>query len=1045
MNVTTTSKKTTTKKTSATTTLKPSVTTTVKRNVTTTTPSPANIPKFFVCRDTNSSAATGILLPYRNTTSGKTKNCKFSIVAPPDQQIQITCSTINIIDYPSYFRIAEYADYGSEVIVNRDYFSINNSLSVTASFDYPDWFECKWTTLPKDNTTNFKLCRHAEAKTTNGIIQPLGGDTTPDRICSITIVAPSDYQIEFSCSSLNFSGYLLIENVLDGSANSAKGGNLKYNSRSTYVEVLGRKYYSINNRMTVKSSFGYQARFNCSYRAIPKEITTESKFCRHAEATAANGTISPIAGDTRYVRNCAFHIKAAPYQQIRIICSAILLTVSDSYLSIYGINEDTVGNGRLPVVNRTYYSTSYNDVTLKSYFGKNDWISCQWTTTTRENTTSLQICRDSLIGSPGMTNGTIEPLAQMNTVEQRSCLATISAPDGYQIQLSCSAVNMSSDSYFRILGTIDEETHPSQELNRVYTSSLSNKIMIYSVFSQSDWFYCKWNIALREIPQNSKLCLHAESTVANGTITPLAGNTGPMRECPFVIKGLPDQMLQISCSTLNFSTPDGYLKISGIIDYPFSEDYAIVNRMYTAITNNEINIYSIVGNEDWIECKWTTTPMKNTTDFKLCRDEVATSSSGTIQPLVGDTGPKRDCYFSIQTTSSDQQIQMSCSAIKFNSSDSYLYIDGAVDYPLKLVLNRIYSSSYEISFDSGMARGDWIDCKWNKTTVKNTTDYKFCRDSAARTANGTIQPLTGDPGPLRECLFSIYAFPSQQIRISCSTLNLTSPGSYFTISGIIGTANPLLLNRVYYSSYLNQIELQSGINKGNWIDCKWTTTPVEITLNSKLCRHQRATTPNGTITPLGMTLGEPKRECDFTIKANLDQQIQFYCSAVRLSSGSYLNLYGMIGQSETDSAVTLNRVYYSTRSNDLRLSSKIGSSDTFNCTWATIPLEITSQFKLCRHAEATAANGTITPITGDKRSCFFLIKAYPNQKIQISCSVLKLTSTGSYLSIKGLVKGANPPVLNQVYTSTVSNDITLSSSFDKFDKFNCSWTITTRY
>jgi hypothetical protein len=28
--------------------------------------------------------------------------------------------------------------------------------------------------------------------------------------------------------------------------------------------------------------------------------------------------------------------------------------------------------------------------------------------------------------------------------------------------------------------------------------------MIYSVFSQSDWFYCKWNIALREIPQNSK-------------------------------------------------------------------------------------------------------------------------------------------------------------------------------------------------------------------------------------------------------------------------------------------------------------------------------------------------------------------------------------------------------------------------------------------------------------------------------------------------------------------------------------------------------------
>jgi hypothetical protein len=65
-------------------------------------------------------------------------------------------------------------------------------------------------------------------------------------------------------------------------------------------------------------------------------------------------------------------------------------------------------------------------------------------------------------------------------------------------------------------------------------------------------------------------------------------------------------------------------------------------------------------------------------------------------------------------------------------------------------------------------------------------------------------------------------------------------------------------------------------------------------------------------------------------------------------AGLYLlpvQLYGMIGQSETDSAVTLNRVYYSTPSNDLRLSSKVGSSDTFNCTWATIPLEITSQFQ----------------------------------------------------------------------------------------------------
>jgi hypothetical protein len=136
-----------------------------------------------VCRDTNSSAATGILLPYRNITSDEAINCAFFIVAPPGQQIKITCSTINIIGDSGYFRVSflinvfvteiemtlHYnwpfvlnvkiggsVEYGYEVVVNRDYYSKDNSLSVTASFDYPDWFEFKWTTLPKDNTTNFK-------------------------------------------------------------------------------------------------------------------------------------------------------------------------------------------------------------------------------------------------------------------------------------------------------------------------------------------------------------------------------------------------------------------------------------------------------------------------------------------------------------------------------------------------------------------------------------------------------------------------------------------------------------------------------------------------------------------------------------------------------------------------------------------------------------------------------------------------------------------------------------------------------------------------
>jgi hypothetical protein len=64
--------------------------------------------------------------------------------------------------------------------------------------------------------------------------------------------------------------------------------------------------------------------------------------CRHAEATAANGTISPLVGENRDIKNCVFHIKAAPYQQIRIVCSVILLTTPGSYLSVSSLIKDNL-------------------------------------------------------------------------------------------------------------------------------------------------------------------------------------------------------------------------------------------------------------------------------------------------------------------------------------------------------------------------------------------------------------------------------------------------------------------------------------------------------------------------------------------------------------------------------------------------------------------------------------------------------------------------------------------------------------------------------
>jgi hypothetical protein len=56
------------------------------------------------------------------------------------------------------------------------------------------------------------------------------------------------------------------------------------------------------------------------------------------------------------------------------------------------------------------------------------------------------------------------------------------------------------------------------------------------------------------------------------------------------------------------------LQISGTVEFFYND--VIVNRVYTASKDNEIIITSNVGNGDWIECNWTTTQRKNTTDFK---------------------------------------------------------------------------------------------------------------------------------------------------------------------------------------------------------------------------------------------------------------------------------------------------------------------------------------------------------------------------------------------------------------------------------------------
>jgi hypothetical protein len=61
--------------------------------------------------------------------------------------------------------------------------------------------------------------------------------------------------------------------------------------------------------------------------------------------------------------------------------------------------------------------------------------------------------------------------------------------------------------------------------------------------------------------------------------------------------------------------------MTGVIDYGYNFNYdddlqLLVNRVYTATAKNEITLDTLINYGNWIECQWTTTPRKNTTDFK---------------------------------------------------------------------------------------------------------------------------------------------------------------------------------------------------------------------------------------------------------------------------------------------------------------------------------------------------------------------------------------------------------------------------------------------
>nr|CAH0100528.1 unnamed protein product [Daphnia galeata] len=335
-----------------------------------------------LCRDKNSTAPIGNIQPYNNATAEVEYQCDFSIIAPIDQRIEISCSAVNWTNFASSLRLDGVIDIGVwRPIANRVYISVSNQINLISRLRKTDGFDCKWTVIP---STSLKLCRDWSSTATNGVIQPfLDNINGESRYCYFNLIAPLDHQIQLSCSALNLinpSSFLRLEYIVDV--------NMK-------KPALNRIYTSTDRALRLESRVDNSDWFHCNWTIRPKIKTTEFKLCRDGEARQIlNGTIRPLmatdAGSTGESRFCSFKIYAPENQSIRMSCSSMNFTSSgNDNINVQYSNstykflrlEDTVDvNVSPPVLNRVYTSIQ-SQMTLYSRVGVADWFVCKWTTT----------------------------------------------------------------------------------------------------------------------------------------------------------------------------------------------------------------------------------------------------------------------------------------------------------------------------------------------------------------------------------------------------------------------------------------------------------------------------------------------------------------------------------------------------------------------------------------------------------------------------------------------------------------------------------------
>lgn len=422
-------------------------------------------------------------------------------------------------------------------------------------------------------------------------------------------------------------------------------------------------------------------------------------------------------GDGRY---CNFRISAPVDQFIQISCSFVNTSTSLSLQILNVLDVEAIP----PVFNRVYTSKTYY-LDVYSRLRKPDWFSCRWAMIPAPSSTKTdyKFCQH---GMATTANRTIRLIDGMTAGEWRYCFFYIVAPVDHQIQFSCPAVQLTTNtSTFTMSGAIEGEglylqgggSYLIPELGRLYLSK-SRNLYLQSRFNSTDRIDCNWT-SIRALPASTsqfKLCRHGEATSLNGTIQPLGNTTGAGQtmECMFSVIAPLDQRVQMVCSDVNLMSSTSYLGIKDIVDVNVYK--AVANRVYTSGVN-ALHMFSRISSSDWFDCKWTTIASlpANATEFKLCRDkETRTYSNGTIQ-LLDVLEEPRECWFNIIAPLNRKEIYISCPFVSLNSTTSYLKISGIKEYVVSPpVLGKTYVSdgNKQIGVRARLNQRDWFVCNW---------------------------------------------------------------------------------------------------------------------------------------------------------------------------------------------------------------------------------------------------------------------------------------------------------------------------------------------